>query len=40
MVFSPHGENSILIIEDNLPVGLVMKDFVDDINIAKILLMS
>ncbi|MBK2093025.1 GNAT family N-acetyltransferase [Francisella philomiragia] len=35
MVFSPHGENSILIIEDNLPVGLAMKDFVDDINICK-----
>ncbi|AJC48486.1 GNAT family N-acetyltransferase [Allofrancisella guangzhouensis] len=35
MVFSPHGENSILIIENNLPVGLAMKDFVDDINICK-----
>ncbi|WP_150467556.1 GNAT family N-acetyltransferase [Francisella sp. SYW-9] len=35
MVFSPHGENSILIIKDNLPVGLAMKDFVDDINICQ-----
>lgn len=35
MVFSPHGENSILIIKDNLPVGLAMKDFVDDINICE-----
>ncbi len=35
MVFSPHGENSILITENNLPVGLAMKDFVDDINICK-----
>ncbi|AXA33777.1 GNAT family N-acetyltransferase [Francisella adeliensis] len=35
MVFSPHGENSILIIKDNMPVGLAMKDFVDDINICQ-----
>jgi siderophore synthetase component len=35
MVFSPHGENSILIIKDNMPVGLAMKDFVDDINISQ-----
>ncbi|API87595.1 GNAT family N-acetyltransferase [Francisella uliginis] len=35
MVFSPHGENSILITKNNLPVGLAMKDFVDDINICQ-----
>ncbi|MBK2124694.1 GNAT family N-acetyltransferase [Fangia hongkongensis] len=35
MVFSPHGENSILLLENGRPVGLAMKDFVDDINICK-----
>jgi siderophore synthetase component/RimJ/RimL family protein N-acetyltransferase len=33
MVFSPHGENSVLIMENHIPTGLAMKDFVDDINI-------
>lgn len=33
MVFSPHGENSVLIMRDFVPTGLAMKDFVDDINI-------
>ena len=34
MVFSPHGENSILVMKDYQPERLAMKDFVDDINIC------
>jgi len=34
MVFSPHGENSILVMRDCKPERLAMKDFVDDINIS------
>ena len=31
--FSPHGENTILILKDGVPVRLALKDFVDDVNI-------
>lgn len=33
-VFSPHGENTILVLKDNAPSRLAMKDFVDDVNIS------
>jgi siderophore synthetase component len=35
VVFSPHGENTLLILENNQPVGLVIKDFIDDVNISE-----
>ncbi|MCZ1018438.1 IucA/IucC family protein [Streptomyces noursei] len=32
-VFSPHGENAIVVFdEDDVPIRLAMKDFVDDVN--------
>ncbi|MGW0389784.1 IucA/IucC family protein [Streptomyces sp. NPDC003042] len=35
-VFSPHGENAIVIFdEQDVPVRLAVKDFVDDINISR-----
>ncbi|AFY40278.1 IucA/IucC family protein [[Leptolyngbya] sp. PCC 7376] len=33
-VFSPHGENTILVLKENIPHRLAMKDFVDDVNIS------
>ncbi|QCS51053.1 GNAT family N-acetyltransferase (plasmid) [Picosynechococcus sp. PCC 11901] len=33
-VFSPHGENTILVLKNNIPSRLAMKDFVDDVNIS------
>ncbi len=37
VVFSPHGENTMLILDENYyPTGLVLKDFIDDINITSI----
>ncbi|MFI6288577.1 IucA/IucC family protein [Streptomyces sp. NPDC051018] len=34
-VFSPHGENTIVVCDDNdVPVRLAIKDFVDDVNIS------
>ncbi|MEU0149184.1 IucA/IucC family siderophore biosynthesis protein [Streptomyces sp. NPDC006288] len=34
-VFSPHGENAIVIFDgDDVPVRLAIKDFVDDVNIS------
>ncbi|MDN5697023.1 MAG: IucA/IucC family siderophore biosynthesis protein [Rubrobacter sp.] len=33
-VFSPHGENAILMLKDHAPSRLAMKDFVDDVNIS------
>jgi len=35
VVFSPHGENTLLVIKENRPVGLVIKDFIDDVNISE-----
>ncbi|MFA9502998.1 IucA/IucC family siderophore biosynthesis protein [Natrinema sp. H-ect1] len=32
--FSPHGENTILVLEDDRPARLAVKDFVDDVNVA------
>ena len=33
-VFSPHGQNTILIVEDGVPSRLAIKDFVDDVNVS------
>ncbi|MFB1064373.1 IucA/IucC family siderophore biosynthesis protein [Natrinema sp. H-ect4] len=33
--FSPHGENTILVLEDDRPSRLAIKDFVDDVNVAE-----
>ncbi|WP_069462961.1 IucA/IucC family protein [Actinacidiphila rubida] len=34
-VFSPHGENAIVVFDENdIPVRLAVKDFVDDINVS------
>ncbi|ADJ16537.1 iron transport protein C (plasmid) [Halalkalicoccus jeotgali B3] len=33
-VFSPHGQNTILIVEDGVPTRLAIKDFVDDVNVS------
>ncbi|MGP3947802.1 IucA/IucC family protein [Streptomyces sp. 7N604] len=34
-VFSPHGENAIVVFDDqDVPVRLAMKDFVDDVNVS------
>ncbi|WP_111604463.1 IucA/IucC family siderophore biosynthesis protein [Streptomyces sp. Amel2xB2] len=34
-VFSPHGENAVVIFdEDDVPVRLAVKDFVDDVNVS------
>lgn len=33
-VFSPHGQNTILVLEDNVPTRLGVKDFVDDVNVS------
>ncbi|GAB3667207.1 IucA/IucC family protein [Halopiger thermotolerans] len=33
-VFSPHGQNTILIVEDGVPTRLAVKDFVDDVNVS------
>ena len=35
VVFSPHGENTILVLKDFVPHRLAMKDFVDDVNISR-----
>lgn len=34
-VFSPHGENTILVLKNHIPHRLAMKDFVDDVNISR-----
>ncbi|MGG1687799.1 IucA/IucC family protein [Pseudalkalibacillus sp. NRS-1564] len=33
-VFSPHGQNTILVLKDSKPSRLAIKDFVDDVNIS------
>ncbi|MFB5661919.1 IucA/IucC family protein [Alteribacillus sp. HJP-4] len=33
-VFSPHGQNTIVSLKDYVPHRLIMKDFVDDVNIS------
>ena len=35
VVFSPHGENTILVLKNFVPHRLAMKDFVDDVNISR-----
>ncbi|MEU8949246.1 IucA/IucC family siderophore biosynthesis protein [Streptomyces sp. NPDC048489] len=35
-VFSPHGENAIVVFDDrDIPVRLAVKDFVDDVNVSE-----
>lgn len=34
MVFSPHGENSLLIHQNGVPKRMVIKDFIDDMNLV------
>jgi siderophore synthetase component len=34
VVFSPHGQNTILLHRDGLPSRLAVKDFVDDVNVS------
>ncbi|MGP4038747.1 IucA/IucC family protein [Gracilibacillus sp. D59] len=33
-VFSPHGQNTVLVLKDYVPKRTIMKDFVDDVNIS------
>ncbi|CDQ20199.1 Siderophore synthetase component [Halobacillus karajensis] len=33
-VFSPHGQNTILVLKENQPHRLAIKDFVDDVNVT------
>ncbi|MFC0274039.1 IucA/IucC family protein [Metabacillus herbersteinensis] len=33
-VFSPHGQNTVLVLKNFNPVRIIMKDFVDDVNIS------
>ncbi|MED4590564.1 MULTISPECIES: IucA/IucC family protein [Priestia] len=33
-VFSPHGQNTVLVLKEGKPVRIIMKDFVDDVNIS------
>lgn len=33
-VFSPHGQNTVLVLKDYQPERIIMKDFVDDVNIS------
>lgn len=36
VVYSPHGENTMLVLDDNnCPKRLVIKDFIDDVNISQ-----
>jgi siderophore synthetase component/RimJ/RimL family protein N-acetyltransferase len=37
LVFSPHGQNCILLLREGRPTGLAIKDFVDDINISEVI---
>ncbi|MBD1371880.1 IucA/IucC family siderophore biosynthesis protein [Hazenella sp. IB182357] len=34
VVFSPHGQNTILVLKEGVPHRLAMKDFVDDVNVS------
>ncbi|WAU74965.1 IucA/IucC family protein [Acinetobacter sp. TR11] len=34
LAFSPHGENTMLVHENGVPKALVLKDFIDDINLV------
>ncbi|MBH8606434.1 IucA/IucC family siderophore biosynthesis protein [Thermoactinomyces sp. CICC 10521] len=35
VVFSPHGQNTILVLKDSAPRRLAVKDFVDDVNVSR-----
>src|SRR5699024_9107343 len=34
LVFSPPGQNTILVLKDHIPHRLAVKDFVDDVNVS------
>ncbi|MCP5774355.1 hypothetical protein NL389_31515, partial [Klebsiella pneumoniae] len=34
LAFSPHGENTMLVHENGVPKAMVLKDFIDDINLV------
>ncbi|WP_227935543.1 IucA/IucC family protein [Alkalihalobacillus deserti] len=34
-VFSPHGQNTVVVLKDYVPHRLAMKDFVDDVNVSE-----
>ncbi|WP_088104100.1 IucA/IucC family protein [Halalkalibacter urbisdiaboli] len=34
-VFSPHGQNTVLVLKNDVPHRLAMKDFVDDVNVSE-----
>ncbi|OYD06491.1 iron transporter [Paludifilum halophilum] len=34
VVFSPHGQNTILVLKNDIPHRLAVKDFVDDVNVS------
>ncbi|WP_130803149.1 IucA/IucC family protein [Acinetobacter ihumii] len=34
LAFSPHGENTMLVHENGVPKALVLKDFIDDVNLV------
>lgn len=34
VVFSPHGQNTVLVLKNFKPVRIIMKDFVDDVNVS------
>ncbi|MBA4602817.1 IucA/IucC family protein [Thermoactinomyces mirandus] len=36
VVFSPHGQNTILVLKNHIPHRLSIKDFVDDVNVSRI----
>ncbi|WEG18735.1 IucA/IucC family siderophore biosynthesis protein [Alkalihalophilus pseudofirmus] len=33
-VFSPHGQNTVVVLKNHIPHRLAMKDFVDDVNVS------
>ncbi|WP_135823322.1 IucA/IucC family protein [Halorussus ruber] len=33
-VFSPHGQNTMLVVDEGVPTRLAVKDFVDDVNVS------
>lgn len=34
LVFSPHGQNAVIVLKDNVPTRMIIKDFADDVHIS------
>lgn len=34
VVFSPHGQNAVIVLKDNVPTRMIIKDFADDVHIS------